>query len=158
MSESIPTKKHGNIGWTVGRHRTWITVEKSTVQYNNEWHFANPVDIKKAVENDIMFKIDKAIPEGEENAITRAQLKERIGYKNDRKLRSIIKEMRDSGEYIILASDKGYWKPKVPTDVIEWATYMRSYIQDISHTVKVVEDSAVKKWGEKYYQLPMDLN
>jgi len=82
-------------------------------------------------------------------------LKKIIGSKGERTIRDTIANMCINGGYLIISSEKGYFKPKTPAEFLEYGKYMTSYIQDISHRVRVMHENAKKKFGEKSFQLPL---
>lgn len=130
----------------------------SVAHVEDDFASCNPEDLRKFLNTELALKIERVLQKGEENALKMWQIKERIGYDNDRKIRLTIEAMRLSKEHLILSSSKGYWYSATPEEVRKWAEYMKSYIKDISHLTKSVEDAAVKQYGERYYQIPLFLS
>jgi len=84
---------------------------------------------------------------GRNNAITRRELKQRLGYNNDRQLRLTIAELRHEGLPILFAtqSPAGYYTASNYNEIQEGIRAMRSYLIE---EAKVIRD--FKILGTRY--------
>jgi len=75
-------------------------------------------------------------------AITRREIKNILGYHNDRQLRFMIHELRSEGLPVMFSTDSphGYWLPSTWAELDEGVRRWRSYIielaKDLSNTKK----------------------
>ena len=83
--------------------------------------------------------------QGRSRAITRREIKNTLGYQNDRKLRLIIAELRAEGLPVLFATNKpaGYYVPATWQELHAGLDSFRSYIIDLC-----VQRARVKKAGE----------
>ena len=83
--------------------------------------------------------------QGRARAITRREIKNTLGYQNDRKLRLIIAELRQEGVPILFATTKpaGYYVPATWDELHAGLDSFRSYIIDLC-----VQRAKIKKAGE----------
>jgi len=83
--------------------------------------------------------------QGRARAITRREIKNILGYQNDRKLRLIIAELRQEGMPILFATQKpaGYYIPDNWGELKAGLDSFRSYIIDLC-----VQRAKIKKAGE----------
>ncbi len=83
--------------------------------------------------------------QGRARAITRREIKNMLGYQNDRKLRLIIAELRSEGVPILFATNKpaGYYVPATWDELRSGLDSFRSYIIDLC-----VQRARIKKAGE----------
>jgi len=83
--------------------------------------------------------------QGRARAITRREIKNTLGYQNDRKLRLIIAELRQEGVPILFATNKpaGYYVPATWDELRAGLDSFKSYIIDLC-----VQRAAIKKAGE----------
>lgn len=83
--------------------------------------------------------------QGRGRAITRREIKDQLGYKNDRKLRLIIAELRQEGLPVLFATNKpaGYYVPKTFNELKEGLDSFKSYIIDLC-----IQRAKIKKAGE----------
>lgn len=83
--------------------------------------------------------------QGRASAITRRELRNTLGYQNDRKLRLIIAELRQEGVPILFATNKpaGYYVPATWEELRSGLDSFRSYIVDLC-----VQRAVIKKAGE----------
>ena len=103
---------------------------------------------------DTAVKIEQALKVGESNAIKMRDLKTLIGKNDSRQIREIIEQMRLAG-HLILSSSKGYWYCGSIEEFKAWHNFMYSYIQNLSHTVRLVGEAAIKTYGETAIQITM---
>ena len=84
--------------------------------------------------------------QGRARAITRRELRNTLGYKNDRKLRLIIAELRAEGLPVLFATQKpaGYYVPATWDELRAGLDSFRSYIIDLC-----VQRARIKKAGER---------
>ncbi len=83
--------------------------------------------------------------QGRARAITRREIKNILGYQNDRKLRLIIAELRSEGLPVLFATNKpaGYYVPATWDELRSGLDSFRSYIVDLC-----VQRARIKKAGE----------
>ena len=83
---------------------------------------------------------------GRASAITRRELRNYLGYDNDRKLRLLIAEIRAEGTPILFATNKpaGYYVPATWEELRSGLDSFRSYIIDLC-----VQRARIKKAGER---------
>ncbi len=83
--------------------------------------------------------------QGRARAITRREIKNTLGYQNDRKLRLIIAELRSEGLPVLFATNKpaGYYVPATFDELRSGLDSFRSYIIDLC-----VQRARIKKAGE----------
>lgn len=81
----------------------WAAAEKSGVTNSN-------FDFSTAATGSQAGKIFSLLLEGEENALSAAELTQLAGFRNERSLRLAIDRERENS--LILASDKGYFRPQ----------------------------------------------
>ena len=83
--------------------------------------------------------------QGRDRAITRRELRDTLGYQNDRQLRLIIAELRSEGLPVLSATNKpaGYYVPATWNELREGLDLFRSYIIDLC-----VQRARIKKAGE----------
>ena len=83
--------------------------------------------------------------QGRARAITRREIKNTLGYQNDRKLRLIIAELRLEGVPILFATTKpaGYYVPATWDELHDGLDSFKSYIIDLC-----VQRAKIKKAGE----------
>ncbi len=83
--------------------------------------------------------------QGRARAITRREIKNMLGYQNDRKLRLIIAELRQEGLPVLFATNKpaGYYVPATWDELRAGLDSFRSYIVDLC-----VQRARIKKAGE----------
>jgi len=83
--------------------------------------------------------------QGRASAITRRELKNYLGYQNDRKVRLIIAELRQEGLPILFATQKpaGYYVPATWDELHSGLDSFKSYIIDLC-----VQRARIKKAGE----------
>lgn len=88
--------------------------------------------------------------QGRAKAITRRELRNTLGYQNDRKLRLIIAEIRAEGLSVLFATQKpaGYYVPASWEELRSGLDSFKSYIIDLC-----VQRARIKKAGERslYY-------
>ena len=84
--------------------------------------------------------------QGRSRAITRRELRDTLGYQNDRKLRLIIAELRAEGLPILFATNKpaGYFIPGTWDELRDGLDSFKSYIIDLC-----VQRAKIKKAGER---------
>ncbi len=84
---------------------------------------------------------------GRASAITRRELRDYLGFQNDRKLRLIIAELRSEGMPILFATNKpaGYYVPDNILELRECLDSFRSYIIDLC-----VQRARIKHGGELF--------
>jgi len=84
--------------------------------------------------------------QGRARAITRRELKNTLGYQNDRKLRLIIAELRSEGLPVLFATNKpaGYYVPATWDELRAGLDSFKSYIIDLC-----VQRARIKKAGER---------
>jgi len=99
------------------------------------------------VNNDIKPRLKNILSshQGRARAITRREIKNTLGYQNDRKLRLIIAELRQEGLPILFATQKpaGYYVPTTWQELHTGLDSFRSYIIDLC-----VQRAKIKKAGE----------
>jgi len=120
---------------------------------------ANPETIAQYVKTELEIRIENALGIGKENALKMKDLKQKLGLKTDRTIRSTMERMKRRTEkpcLILSSTEDGYWIAKNFEEVEIWANLMVSYIADISHTVKCVVTAAENKY-HRQYQLPLFL-
>lgn len=79
------------------------------------------------------------IPRGKENAITRAELVEKIGL-DDRTVRELIHDKRTKGEFIISStSGKGYYLPEKREEMERFINQQKSYIKNLQRSISKAE-------------------
>lgn len=97
--------------------------------------------------NDIKLRLKGILSnrQGRARAITRRELRDYLGYQNDRKLRLIIAELRSEGIPILFATNKpaGYYVPATWEELRTGLDSFRSYIVDLC-----VQRARIKKAGE----------
>lgn len=83
--------------------------------------------------------------QGRAKAITRRELRDYLGYQNDRKLRLIIAELRSEGLPVLFSTSKpaGYYTPANWGELRSGLDSFRSYIIDLC-----VQRASIKKAGE----------
>ena len=83
--------------------------------------------------------------QGRARAITRREIKNTLGYQNDRKLRLIIAELRSEGLPVLFATNKpaGYYVPATWDELHAGLDSFRSYIIDLC-----AQRAKIKKAGE----------
>lgn len=83
--------------------------------------------------------------QGRARAITRREIKNTLGYQNDRKLRLIIAELRSEGLPVLFATNKpaGYYVPATWDELRAGLDSFKSYIIDLC-----VQRARIKKAGE----------
>ncbi len=83
--------------------------------------------------------------QGRARAITRREIKNILGYQDDRKLRLIIAEIRAEGLPVLFATNKpaGYYVPATWDELRAGLDSFRSYIIDLC-----VQRARIKKAGE----------
>ena len=83
--------------------------------------------------------------QGRARAITRREIKNTLGYQNDRKLRLIIAELRSEGLPVLFATNKpaGYYVPATWDELRTGLDSFKSYIIDLC-----VQRAKIKKAGE----------
>jgi len=83
--------------------------------------------------------------QGRARAITRREIKNTLGYQNDRKLRLIIAEIRSEGLPVLFATNKpaGYYVPATWQELHAGLDSFKSYIIDLC-----VQRAKIKKAGE----------
>ena len=81
----------------------WAAAEKSGVTNSN-------FDFSTAATGSQAGKIFSLLLEGEENALSAAELTQLAGFKNERSLRQAVDRERENS--LILASDRGYFRPQ----------------------------------------------
>ena len=83
--------------------------------------------------------------QGRARAITRREIKNTLGYQNDRKLRLIIAELRQEGLPVLFATQKpaGYYVPATWQELHDGLDSFKSYIIDLC-----VQRAKIKKAGE----------
>ena len=83
--------------------------------------------------------------QGRASAITRREIKNTLGYQNDRKLRLIIAKIRAEGLPVLFATNKpaGYYVPATWDELRTGLDSFRSYIVDLC-----VQRARIKKAGE----------
>ncbi len=83
---------------------------------------------------------------GRDSAITRRELRDTLGYQNDRKLRLIIAELRSEGLPVLFATQKpaGYYVPATWDELRAGLDSFKSYIIDLC-----VQRARIKKAGER---------
>jgi len=83
--------------------------------------------------------------QGRARAITRRELKNYLGYQNDRKLRLTIAELRSEGLPVLFATQKpaGYYVPANWDELRAGLDSFKSYIIDLC-----VQRARIKKAGE----------
>jgi len=83
--------------------------------------------------------------QGRARAITRREIKNMLGYQNDRKLRLIIAELRSEGLPVLFSTSKpaGYYVPATWDELRAGLDSFRSYIVDLC-----VQRARIKKAGE----------
>ncbi len=84
--------------------------------------------------------------EGRASAITRREIKNTLGYQQDRGLRLMIAELRSEGLPILFATQKpaGYYVPATWEELRTGLDSFRSYIIDLC-----VQRAKIKKAGER---------
>ena len=84
--------------------------------------------------------------QGRASAITRRELRNTLGYQNDRKLRLIIAELRSEGQPVLFATQKpaGYYVPATWEELRDGLDSFRSYIRDLC-----IQRAKIKKAGER---------
>lgn len=82
--------------------------------------------------------------QGRARAITRREIKNTLGFQNDRKLRLIIAELRAEGLPVLFATNKpaGYYIPATWDELRAGLDSFRSYIVDLC-----VQRARIKKAG-----------
>ena len=99
------------------------------------------------MENNIKSRLKSFLQshQGRARAITRREIKNTLGYQNDRKLRLIIAELRQEGVPILFATFKpaGYYVPATWDELHAGLDSFRSYIIDLC-----VQRAKIKKAGE----------
>ena len=103
----------------------------------------------------LQAKIIEALRTGEQNAVKMRELKQLLGPFNDRRIRLAINDLRLQ-KYLILSSSRGYWFAESYEEFKSWDEYMTSYIADLSHVKKRVQEGALERYKDKF-QLPMML-
>ena len=97
--------------------------------------------------NDIKPRLKNILSnrQGRARAITRREIKNTLGYQNDRKLRLIIAELRAEGLPVLFATNKpaGYYVPATWDELHAGLDSFRSYIIDLC-----VQRAKIKKAGE----------
>ena len=83
--------------------------------------------------------------QGRARAITRREIKNMLGYQNDRQLRLIIAEIRAEGLPVLFATNKpaGYYVPATWEELRAGLDSFRSYIIDLC-----IQRARIKKAGE----------
>jgi len=83
--------------------------------------------------------------QGRARAITRRELKNTLGYQNDRKLRLIIAELRSEGLPVLFSTGKpaGYYVPATWDELRAGLDSFKGYIIDLC-----VQRARIKKAGE----------
>ena len=83
--------------------------------------------------------------QGRARAITRREIKNTLGYQNDRKLRLIIAELRQEGLPVLFATNKpaGYYVPATWKELHAGLDSFKSYIIDLC-----IQRAKIKKAGE----------
>jgi len=83
--------------------------------------------------------------QGRARAITRREIKNTLGYQNDRKLRLIIAELRQEGLPVLFSTQKpaGYFVPANWGELKAGLASFKSYIIDLC-----VQRAKIKKAGE----------
>ena len=119
-----------------------------------DFKYANPEIIKDYYRTELNIKIENSLQKGKDKAIKMKTLKVLVGKKDERAIREAISEMRLQGHLIMSDSTNGYWYAETYEDFKTWADFMYSYIQKISHEVKIMGESAGAKFGQ-YYQPPL---
>jgi len=86
-----------------------------------------------------MINILESIPRGEDNAITRTELVNKLGI-SDRRLRRLIHKKREEGELIISkTSGKGYYQPETREEVVRFIRQQKSYIKNLHRSISKAE-------------------
>jgi len=97
--------------------------------------------------NDIKSRLKGILSnhQGRARAITRREIKNTLGYQNDRKLRLIIAEIRSEGLPVLFATNKpaGYYVPATWGELHAGLDSFKSYIIDLC-----VQRAKIKKAGE----------
>lgn len=101
----------------------------------------------------LQSKIIEVLQNGERNAVKMRELKQLLGPFNDRRIRLAINDLRLQ-KYLILSSSRGYWLAESWEEFKSWDDYMTSYIADLSHVKKRVQEGALERYKDKF-QLPL---
>jgi len=127
-----------------------VTIEHCT----DDFAAANPVSISKWSKNELVIRIENALKDSvdEATALGMDELKSRVFSNNERKIRDTIVDMDLNGGYTIIATTKGYFNCKTMADYIKWHQFNYSYIEDMSHRVKIVGQNLQKQLGQKGFQ------
>ncbi len=90
--------------------------------------------------------------EGRAKAITRREIKNLLGYQNDRQLRLIIAELRADGLPVLFATNRpaGYYVPVTWAELKTGLDSFRSYIVDLCiQRAKIKKEGALSLYDSK---------
>ena len=93
------------------------------------------------------------IPEGRENAISKAQLTEITGL-SERSLRLAVAGERRRGKIILTdcSGTKGYYKPTNSGEVLAFIRSMRKRARETAAIADATERALMKAWGQEMFE------
>lgn len=98
------------------------------------------------------MELIELIPEGRENAISKAQLTEITGL-SERSLRLVVAGERRRGRIILTdcSGTKGYYRPTSTSEVLRFIKSMRKRAREVNAVADAVERALMKEVGQDVF-------